>query len=151
MVATWRNVGVFYWQAAITLDAVALLDRTCVALDSASPSGFSGVHLFKRGVGLPGPEVRKQLQVVMSHYGRTSGCMAVVILDGGFVVAALQSLITGLRMVAGPSPPLLRFARELNELPSWLPFEHLERTGQRIDPTRLMAVIEQVRNLGDKP
>jgi len=143
-------MGVFYWKAPITEQGAGLLDKACSSLNTAYPAGFSGVHLFSDGVGLPDAEVRKQLQVVMSRYGKTRGCMAIVMLGGGFLVSALQSLITGLRMFAGPSPPLLRFAREVHELRGWLPHEHLLRTGQRIDEAHLMAVIQEVQALGDR-
>lgn len=88
---------------------------------------------------------------MMSRYGKTSGCMAIVLMGGGFWVSALQSLITGLRMLSGPNPPLLRFAREVGEVRAWLPREHLVRTGERIDEGRLMSAIEEPVTLRDRP
>jgi hypothetical protein len=71
-----------------------------------------------------------------------------VMLGAGFWASALQSMITGLRMLAPPRPSILRFARDPLELKAWFPHEHLVRTGQRIDEARLMSVMAELVTIG---
>lgn len=149
VVGRWRNVLLFYWQVAGTPHAVALLEQGMVDLLAEHGSGISLVNLIKEGAGLPDPEVRKALLTSMGRHAEAIGCISVVMMGAGFWASALQSAITGLRMLAPPRSSLLRFSREPADLKAWLPHEHLVRTGQRMDDARLMAVIRELLTAGD--
>lgn len=149
VLARWRNVLLFYWQVQGTSHAVELLEQGLIALASDYRGGLSTVHLIKEGAGLPDAEVRKGLLKVMGSHAELVGCIAVVMMGAGFWASALQSVITGLRMLAPPRSSLLRFAREPIELKGWLPHEHLVRTGQRIDGARFISVMAELITIGD--
>jgi hypothetical protein len=149
VLGSWRNVLLFYWQVAGTPHAVALLEQAIIELHGEHSAGLSMVHLIKEGAGLPDPEVRKALLTSLGRHAEAIGCISVVMMGAGFWASALQSAITGLRMLAPPRSSLLRFSREPADLKAWLPHEHLVRTGQRLDDVRLLAVINELLALGN--
>jgi hypothetical protein len=80
----------------------------------------------------------------MRDYADQIGCVAVVLGGGGFWASALQSFITGMRLVA-PRSYDLRVHEHTDEVASWLPAVHHKRTNVMVDPHELRTVLRTVQ------
>lgn len=147
--ATLRNVILFYWLDDGRVEDVQLLDGLCERLQK-SHGMLSAVHLVKEGVGLPTAPVRKALASSMDRFADASACIAVVMLGAGFWASALQSAITGIRMMSATRDSQLRFMRDTEALKGWFVGEHERISGTRVDELLLLISLEQVKSMGDR-
>ena len=84
---------------------------------------------------------------MLERHPSAFACVGIALLGAGFWASALQSMITGLLMVA-PRGFALRFAGDPAELGAWLPREHSRRTGVEIDARGLAQAVDQVLRVG---
>ncbi len=146
---SWRNVLVTYWLEQANGPAVKELVSACSDLVTAHPGGISIVHMVREGAGLPDAPARQALARMGDRYANETACLAIVLMGAGFWASALQSVLTGIRLLAPPRPSIMRFSRDLNELESWFPLEHQRRSGVRLDTAGLLAALQSVRHVGD--
>jgi hypothetical protein len=147
-VAVWGSVGIVHWVRQADLTAMKHVHRSLRRLVDEHPSGVSFIHVIEDGAGLPSAEARGELSTMMAGFADATVCVAVVLLGGGFWASALQSLLTGLRLVAPPRRWTLRFATNTADLRNWLPRLHVERTHHYIDARALDQVIARVMTMG---
>jgi hypothetical protein len=145
----WKNVVIAYWQHQANGPSVKQLVGVCEERVKAYPDGVSIVHLVREGAGLPDAAAREALARMGDRYANETACLAIVLMGAGFWASALQSVLTGIRLIAPPRPSVMRFARDLNELESWFPYEHLRRSGVRIDPVELTSALRSVCQMAD--
>jgi hypothetical protein len=145
--ALWRNVTIIYWMDQANGFAVSRLQAIAAEVVRAHPQGYSNIHLVKEGTGVPDAEARDGFNAMMDRYPDALGCVAIVLMGAGFWASVLQSVITGLLMLA-PRKFLFRFASRPLDLLGWFPKEHAKRTGEEIDALGLSQAIEQVLRLG---
>jgi hypothetical protein len=145
--ASWRNLTILYWLGQAVGPAVRRLQAITAEFVEAHPEGISNIHLVKDGAGLPDTQARVGFNAIMERHPNAFACISIVLLGAGFWASALQSVITGLLMVA-PRTFMLRFAGNPAELRTWLPKEHTRRTGEAIDALELARAIDQVMRIG---
>lgn len=145
----WKNVLITYWQHQANGASVKELVGVCEELVKAHPDGISIIHLVREGAGLPDAAAREGLARMGDRFANETACLAIVLMGAGFWASALQSVLTGIRLIAPPRPSLMRFARDLKELESWFAQEHLRRSGVRIDPPALTAMLLSLCSTAD--
>jgi hypothetical protein len=144
-----RNVVAFYWMSAGSLPAVEALMALCEELSVGAKQPFSAVHIVRANIGLPDAEVRRALGAGMKKYADVTHCLAVVTLGAGFWVSALQSAVTGIRMLAPIGGSMLRFVQRPEDLKGWFVPEHAARTGQTLDEDALLRSLDRLLSIGD--
>lgn len=144
-----RNVVAFYWISPGTLRAVEAVNKICEEVSSARTRPFSAIHIVRANVGLPDAPVRQALSAAMKRFSDVTCCIAVVTPGAGFWVSALQSAITGMRMLA-PGSSILRFVPKPEDLRGWFIDEHMARTGESLDDARVIEAVNELLALGDK-
>ena len=107
--------------------------------------GVSGVQLITHGAGMPTAGARTALAEQARKFSDGTVAVAVVIEQAGFFGSAMRSAVTGIQMLAKAAFPIKVF-RSVQEVAAWLPGPHAERTGTVLDPARLEAVLETVRD-----
>jgi hypothetical protein len=85
----------------------------------------------------------------MKRFADVTCCLAIVTLGAGFWVSALQSAVTGIRMLAPVGASMLRFVAKAEDLRGWFVDEHVARTGVSVDDSRLLEAIRELLALGD--
>jgi hypothetical protein len=146
---SWKNVLITYWQHQANGAAVKQLVGVCDELVKAHPGGVSIIHLVREGAGLPDAAAREGLARMGDRFAHETACLVVVLMGAGFWASALQSVLTGIRLIAPPRPSLMRFARDLKELESWFAQEHLRRSGVRVEPAKLTAMLLSLCSTAD--
>jgi hypothetical protein len=101
----------------------------------------SSVHLVNSRVKLPDAETREMLAKIMRDSTTALACATVIIDGGGFWASALRSFVTGMRVLAPGSIDLHAHA-SVAEVMTWLPAEHLKRTGTPIDTEQLERLLQ---------
>jgi hypothetical protein len=144
-----RNVVAFYWLSSGTLPGVEALNQVCEDVSAARTRPFSAIHIVRADVGLPDTSVRKALGALMKRYVDVVCCVAVVTPGAGFWVSALQSAITGIRMLAPVGGSMLRFVPNPADLRGWFVDEHMARTGESLDEARVIEALSELLALGD--
>lgn len=146
---SWKNVLITYWQHQANGEAIKQLVAVCDELLQAHPAGVSIVHLVREGAGIPDADAREGLARMGDRFANETACLAVVLMGAGFWASALQSVITGIRLIAPPRPSIMRFSRDPEALESWFAQEHQRRSGVRIEPAVLTALLRSVCDTAD--
>ena len=144
--ARWSNLTLIHWRTEPRGSHVRGLEDMARQVLQDHPEGFSTVQLVREGIGLPDAEARAGIAKMMSDLDMNIACIAVVFMGAGFWVSALQSVVTGIRLLA-PRTFQMRFASEPIDLATWLPAHHHRRTGVQIDPAALAQAIDRVLSL----
>jgi hypothetical protein len=139
----WKNVTILSWIAPATGAATKRVAQWTTEVASSCPEGFSNVHLIKEGIGLPTAEARHDFADMMDRHSQTLACVAIALLGSGFWASALQSAITGIRMLNSKRSALLRIHDSMEAVADWLPPEHLKYTGVRFRSAELHAAMTQ--------
>jgi len=129
------DVTIACWPKHATGETVG---RVAMATASFVGAGrrFSNVHLVKHGAALPTAEARAGFVGMMDRYAGDLACVAVALLGSGFWASALQSAITGMRMVS-PRTFSMRIVNSMDAIAEWLPPAHLEKTGTALHAVEL--------------
>jgi hypothetical protein len=146
---TLANVVLFYWTGDGTIESVQVLERLIEQQTAGFTRKASAMHLIHQRVSLPDAQVRAGLVAAMKRAADFTGCIAIVMLGGGFWASAIQSALTGMRMLAPTGSSTMRFGSNPAALSDWFVTEHAERTGERISEQQLLTAAEQLRSAGD--
>jgi hypothetical protein len=149
--ATSQSIIAFYWLGDAEPEGVQRLDQLCEKQTAGRTRPFSAVHVVHAGAGLPTAEVRNGLIAIMRRYADVTCCLGVVLLGAGFWASAMQSALTGVRMVVPSGGAQMRFGTTSNEIIPWLASAHAKRTGERLGEAQLLSMVQQLRKLGDAP
>jgi hypothetical protein len=139
---TWRNVAIFVWSDAPTVESLAGYERCCSELIAAYPDGFSAVGFLVPGGRLPTPQVREDLSRIADMLAERLAGMALVVLGTGFWASALRGLLTAIHMLLRKTIPMQVFSKLEDAVP-WLIDRHA-RTGMSIESHELRAVLDHV-------
>jgi hypothetical protein len=143
-VAHWNDVAFVHWKEKA--DGVAM-ERVHEALRSVvtdHPLGVSFVHVAQDGTGLPNADARRELSRMMAEFADATVCVGVLLLGNGFWASAMQSALTGLRLLAPPRRWPMRFGTRGPEMADWIAKQHEQRTHRVIAPTALEMLILQI-------
>lgn len=146
---TMRNLVLFYWLADGTSEGVQTLDRLIDVQTAGHTRMASALHIIHGRVGLPDAEVRSGLHATMRRSADYFSCIGVVMLGAGFWASAIQSALTGIRMLTPTGNALMRFGATPASLADWFVAQHAERTGERLSEQQLLAAAEKLRDVGD--
>lgn len=142
--ARWGDVAIVHWMARADVDTVRLMHSLFKAVVKEHPQGVSFVHVIRDGAGLPDSSAREALTEMMRAFAEVTICVCVVLLGNGFWASALQSALSGMRMLAPRRRWELHFERSCAALAAWLPDAHATRTERRLNPSELAAVIDDI-------
>jgi hypothetical protein len=144
-----RNVVLFYWLRSGTPQGVDALNQLCEQVSQGRKLPFSAIHVVRADIGLPDAPVRQALASSMKKFADVTCCLAVVTLGAGFWVSALQSAVTGIRMLAPIGASMLRFVPKADDLQGWFVDEHVARTGVSLDDGRLLEAVRELLAWGE--
>jgi hypothetical protein len=139
---SWQNFTMVVWSSQATGPVVERLARSSEVEIRGFRHGFSSIHIVKNAAGLPTAEARAAFVALMQKYAPQLACVATIILGSGFWVSALQSVTTGMRMLA-PRSFDHRINGSIEAACAWLPNEHGKRTGIIVDPAELSAAMHE--------
>lgn len=143
-IAQWEEIGIVHWLARGDSAAMERVHATLEPMVQAHPKGVSFIHIIHDGAGLPDADARKVLTRMMDAFAAATVCVGVVLLGNGFWASAMQSVLTGLRLLAPPRRWQMRFETTNEEMACWVVSAHEARTGRKIDPDLLTGVLTGV-------
>jgi len=143
----WRNVSMTTWTAQATLEAGHRILRLSRQLNLELPQGRSLIMFVCAGAPVPEQAASELLTEVYNRKLSGIVCIATVLEGSGFWASAILSKITSMR-IAGGNDMAVRTQETIDEVVKWLPREHEQRTGVKLDPDELKAVMISVRALG---
>jgi hypothetical protein len=143
-IAHWRDVAFVHWLARADAPAMERVHGVLRQVVSEHPRGVSFIHVAHEGVGLPDAGARQALTQMMAEFAEVTVCVGVVLRGNGFWASAMQSVLTGLRLLAPPRRWQMRFANHQSEIAGWVAKAHEQRTQRALDPGELETVLEHV-------
>jgi hypothetical protein len=143
-IAVWRNVSFLLWSDQATHHAVRKLKRVTQLLIERNARGHSNVSFVLKGVAPPTPEARTAFAQAFDDRRSTLRCMTTITEGDGFWASGMRSAITNMRMESSQEL-VLRMHNSIEEAAAWLPAEHAERTGVRIEAAELEAALRRFR------
>jgi len=147
--SVWRNVSITLWTAQATVEAAHRVLRTSRQLNGQFPEGRSQVMIVASGTPAPEGEASELLAEIYDPTSSRIVCIAGVLEGSGFWASAIRSRLTSMRL-AGGSAMALRVQETIDEVVTWLPKEHAQRTGVQVSAAELKAVLLEVRALGTR-
>lgn len=147
---TSRGLIVFSWADDAAVETVQLLEQLCEKQSEGRTRCVSALHVIHPDVGLPSSDVRVALVAAMKRYADVLGCMGIVLLGAGFWASAMQSALTGIRMLAPVGSSQMRIASSPAEIIPWLVAGHEKHVGERLSEAVLLAAFEQLSALAHK-
>jgi hypothetical protein len=148
--ATCPSIVAFYWLADAEREGVQLLEQLCEKQTAARTLPASAIHVVHARAGLPNAELRNSLIASMRRFADVTCCLGVVLLGAGFWASAMQSALTGVRMVVPSAGAQMRFGNSADEIVPWLVATHAKRTGDHLSEAQLVSMVQRLRILGDR-
>lgn len=139
LMGAFHNVSIVVWRRQPNEEALLRLERAVDVLRSKYPQGRSSIHVVIEGTRPATPEAQRTFVDLMGQSGLA--CAAGIYLGSGFWASSLLSSSTTMAMRV-KRPLEFRQHRSIEEVGDWLPIKHLELTGVRMRPERLVAVVE---------
>jgi len=133
----WQNFVIGVWSARATAEAVGSLGRTARSFKEK----YTSLHIIKTGAALPTADGRAALVELLKERTGKLACITVVLLGSGFWASAVQSMITGLHMVAPSGSTKLRIYDTIEDAVAWLAKEHGTLTGVDVNASDLRSVL----------
>jgi hypothetical protein len=150
--AGWLNVSIGVWVGAATLPAVRRVLRMSSEQAVRFPEGRSSVIFVLDQVQAPTPEAQEEMK---KFYGRDGfACFAIVLEGTGFWASGIRSMANNAQRTA-TAGLVQRVSTTIEEVVSWLPPQHLARTGTTLPPDefrrQLLAAREHCETLARVP
>jgi hypothetical protein len=140
---SWKNVMITCWSRRATGPAVERVTLAREAMEREHPEGVSVVYLIADNAGLPTPEARAGAKQLMARFRHKRACLALVVQGAGFWASAMRGAITGARLLIPDAFPM-RICGDVAEVVDWLPLQHAERTGTKVEPETLRTVLQDL-------
>ena len=145
----WHNVSVTFWTSQATVETGERVLRISRQLNREFPQGRSQVLMVADGTHAPDQQTSELLTEIYNPQLSRIVCIAAVLEGTGFWASGIRSRMTNMRM-AGGGAMVLRTQDTVEEVATWLPAEHEQRTGVRLEPDELTAMLLSVRALGTR-
>ena len=142
--SVWQNVSMTLWTAQATLEAGERVLRISRELNRQFPHGRSQVMIVTDGTPAPDAPASELLTEVYNPQLSRIVCIAAVLEGTGFWASGIRSRMTNMR-IAGGNAMAIRTQSTIDEVVSWLPAEHAQRTGVTLIAAELHAVLTAVR------
>jgi hypothetical protein len=141
----WKNVLISFWTGASTPSGLAVHEQGLKPLYARYPQGLSSISFVVRGsYAMPNPEVRNELARLVREYAPLTAAAAIVVDGQGFLASAVRGVVTALTLVS-PGATKLNVFNSAREVADWLPPIHLARTGIKVQPDELFALLESAQ------
>ena len=124
----WQNVSITLWTAQATLEAAERVLRLSRQLNRDFPTGRSQVMIVTAGTAAPEGRASELLTEIYDPSVSRIVCIAAVLEGSGFWASGIRSRMTNMRMAAG-NAMVTRVHESLDDVATWLPGEHAQRTG----------------------
>ena len=144
--SAWRNLTIGVWAGQATREAAERVLRVSKHMASQHDKGHSSIVFVLDGAPAPLPEANAVFAKMYDNQVSDLSCLAIVIEGGGFWASRIRSTITSLR-ISTPGSLMIRVADKLEQVVEWLPAEHTQRTGMKVTPSELRAVLTSTRAL----
>jgi hypothetical protein len=145
--SVWRNISITVWSAQATLDAAERVLRISRQLNLDFPEGRSQVMIICPRTPAPEGRASELLTEIYDPNLSRILCIAAILEGSGFWASGIRSRMTNMRNAAGGAM-IMRTQETIEEVVSWLPDEHAQRTGVRVGASELKTVLTAVRRLG---
>jgi hypothetical protein len=145
----WRNVSITIWTAQATLEAGQRVLRVSRQLNRDFPEGRSQVLIVSAGTPAPDAETSELMTEIYSPHLSRVVCIATVLEGSGFWASGIRSRMTSMLIAAG-SALAMRTHDSVEDVATWLPAEHAQRTGVSLNPGELRSMLLAVRELGTR-
>jgi hypothetical protein len=139
VMGAFLNVSIVVWRRQPNEAALHRLGLAVEGLRAKYPQGRSSIHVVVEGTRPATPEAQSAFVTLMGQ--AELACAAGIYLGSGFWASSLRSSSTTMAMRV-TRPLEFRQHRAIAEVGEWLPAKHLELTGVRLRPARLIAVVE---------
>jgi hypothetical protein len=143
-VAHWGGVALVNWVAKADGTAMGRVHTELRRFVGENPGGVSFIHVTHDGVGLPDAGGRQELAEMMTEFAEVTVCVGVLLVGNGFWASAMQSMLTGMRLLAPPRRWQMRFAARETEIAEWVANAHTQRTQRATAPDELAAMLQQL-------
>lgn len=143
----WRNVSVTLWTAQATYATGERVLRVSRQLNRQLPEGRSQVLIVKDGTLAPDQETSEMMAEIYDPRVSRIVCMVAVLEGSGFWASSIRGRMTHMRLAVG-GVTALSAHENIEGVVSWLPAEHVKRTGVRLNPDELRSMLLGVRALG---
>jgi hypothetical protein len=147
--SVWRNVSITLWTAQATLEAAERVLRLSRQLNREFPEGRSQVMIVSAGTAAPEGRASELLTEIYDPNVSRIVCIAAVLEGSGFWASGIRSRMTNMRIAAG-NAMVLRVHETIDDVATWLPGEHLQRTGVKLSADELKTVLTSARALGTR-
>jgi hypothetical protein len=118
-IGSYRNVVIVLWRGETTLSAVAQLREVLRELIAEYPEGIGLIQVVETSAPPPDAVARKAIaRLLAQERGYLKGS-ALVFEEGGFRMAAVRAIVSGIATLARPGYPHVVFATVL-EAADWL-------------------------------
>lgn len=141
--AQYENLAVAVWlvsaDGAGTKQMASFTDRI-----TREHHRFSIVHVLESGAGLPTREARDTLVATARSHRDHLACAGALLLQPGMVAMLMRAFIRGIRtLVRGEVD--IQIEQHAATLAAWMAPRHTARTGVRLSPSELTALIDDAR------
>jgi hypothetical protein len=145
--SVWRNVSVTIWTEKMTFQAGQRVLKLSRDLTRQMPEGRSQVMIVTANTPAPDDETTQLLGEIYDPRLSRIVCIAAVLEGQGFWASGIRSKMTNMRIAAG-NAMAIRTNDSVEEVATWLPEEHAERTGVSFSANELRSMLVAVRALG---
>jgi len=144
--SVWRNISVTMWTGQATIEAGHRILKLSRQLTREFPEGRSQVMIVKAGTPAPDDATTELLKDIFDPSLSRIVCIAAVLEGDGFWASGIRSRMTKMRIAAG-SAMAIRTQDTVEEVATWLPEEHANRTGVKVSADALKAMLVASRAL----
>jgi hypothetical protein len=144
--SVWRNISVTMWTGQATIEAGRRILKLSQQLTREFPGGRSQVLIVRAGTLPPDDATTELLKDVFDPRLSRIVCIAAVLEGEGFWASGIRSRMTKMRIAAG-NAMAIRTQETVEEVATWLPEEHANRTGVKVSADELKAMLVASRAL----
>jgi hypothetical protein len=147
--SVWRNVSVTIWTDKMTNEAGHRILKLSRDLSRQMPGGRSQVLIVADNAPVPDEDTTELVREIYDPRLSRIVCIAAVLEGKGFWASGIRSKMTNMRIAAG-NAMAIRTNDSVEEVATWLPEEHAQRTGVKFSANELRAMLVDVRALGTR-
>lgn len=140
-----QDVLLVNWYGLASIQALPHFEALLAQWRARSAPTVSCVQLLTAPVSrLPEGDVREELTRINREYDSMVACCAVLIPVQGFIGSAVRGLVTAISLKTRRTPATLKIMGTNEAVVEWLVPAHRAATGGELDPSQLLAALQQV-------
>jgi hypothetical protein len=143
--AMHRNVNIYVWVGAARGDITDRSKQIVAEQVPQYPQGLSTVHVMTHLAAPPTPEARRGFAEIGERFQSSVISVSLVIEREGFWGSAMRSAVTGVQLLMGRADYPVKVHASVEETAVWMPTQHAQRSGVRLDPGEFLTALRSVR------